>query len=584
MKKVRTEDKDRISKLPDDLIHRVMSLLDTRLAVQTSVLSKRWKYLWTTLPFLSFNGYNEHYKEELRKFIYSKFISHVFSNRNHNSRILNLELCPSNGLNLRFVKKYVKYAISHDVERLHVISDRYCPLSMFRSNSLKELKLTMEFESIKVMESDCWRLLYLTTLRLKCTSTFCYYDYGGEPTIPESCLICLPALTTLGLVNFILPKSFNLPNLETLCLESCTLPQNVWNLPALLTLELTHVDFPENASDYFLALASLQNLAIDLARQYIEHCETCVISSPQLVNMKIRAAFDFCEEYKPKIKVVAPKLCNFSSIGFFWIIFQSCNLENANIKFWDSVQSWVLKENRKLLKSMFSQLGSAKTLTLDMVTLQALSGISNRIVTWRCPFYNLKYLKLPPGCEETSISSIVRQYLLGGSPSAIIVKTCSRENVNPQMAAAVPAKAQNEVLEKSFATPTKELFDFQYAQHNACGNCDVDMLVRKEHMLEPSEADACKVRQIRGPATRSSNDEASPSGNQSYLVLWRGHEVSSEYVTLLELIMKRYPETFEQLPRKNKKILTMKLNMLCSSVNALTKTAITEIYEMKIPK
>ncbi|KAJ4841515.1 hypothetical protein Tsubulata_012668 [Turnera subulata] len=46
---------DRLSNLPDDiLLHILVCLNDTRYAVQTSVLSKRWKHLWTSLEDLNF--------------------------------------------------------------------------------------------------------------------------------------------------------------------------------------------------------------------------------------------------------------------------------------------------------------------------------------------------------------------------------------------------------------------------------------------------------------------------------------------------------------------------------------------------
>ncbi|KAJ4757674.1 FBD-associated F-box protein [Rhynchospora pubera] len=53
--KSRRGDGDRISSLPDCLIHLIMSFLTAQEAVQTCVLSKRWKNLWTTLPFLHFD-------------------------------------------------------------------------------------------------------------------------------------------------------------------------------------------------------------------------------------------------------------------------------------------------------------------------------------------------------------------------------------------------------------------------------------------------------------------------------------------------------------------------------------------------
>lgn len=47
------EEVDIISKLPDNLIHEILSFIDTKYAVQTSVLSKRWKNIWVSLPYIS---------------------------------------------------------------------------------------------------------------------------------------------------------------------------------------------------------------------------------------------------------------------------------------------------------------------------------------------------------------------------------------------------------------------------------------------------------------------------------------------------------------------------------------------------
>ncbi|RZC54057.1 hypothetical protein C5167_012917 [Papaver somniferum] len=43
------------SKLPDLLIHHILSFVKVKQAVQTCILSKRWRYIWTSLPFLNFD-------------------------------------------------------------------------------------------------------------------------------------------------------------------------------------------------------------------------------------------------------------------------------------------------------------------------------------------------------------------------------------------------------------------------------------------------------------------------------------------------------------------------------------------------
>ncbi|KAL1805860.1 hypothetical protein ACET3Z_028928 [Daucus carota] len=412
-KKAKLEDRDRISKLSDDVIHQILSYLDARLAVQTSVLSKRWKLVWTTLPFLNFYGCNKHREKKLSNFLYSNLMNHVFSRRDHESRLLKVELCPSDGLNLSLMKKCVRQAISHDVECLHVKSDRYCSLSTFSSSSLKELNLTMKLKSVDVMESHCWTLPHLTTLTLKSNES------NKILKVPESCLTCLPALTALSLEKCELPELFSLPCLTTLSLERCSLPKKVWVLPALITLELINMVFPKNMSDYFPALSSLRNLVIDFGR----HCiGRLVISSSQLVNLKIKVSYCAVHVLKDKIVVLAPKLCNFEANGFFRMAYEGPELETVSIKFWHWFCSKDLRDCQDVVETMFLQLGSAKILSLDKETIQVLSQYPGIFARLPCPFYNLKYLKLPHGCIESSISSVVRNYLLGGSPGATIVK------------------------------------------------------------------------------------------------------------------------------------------------------------------
>ncbi|KAL5703101.1 hypothetical protein ACHQM5_028235 [Ranunculus cassubicifolius] len=46
---------DRLSDLPDSLIHHIFSFLDSRDVVQSSILSNRWKALWLSTPNLDFD-------------------------------------------------------------------------------------------------------------------------------------------------------------------------------------------------------------------------------------------------------------------------------------------------------------------------------------------------------------------------------------------------------------------------------------------------------------------------------------------------------------------------------------------------
>lgn len=48
-----TMEVDRLSCLPDDIVHHILSFLDAKCAVQTSILSKIWRYRWTHVRSLN---------------------------------------------------------------------------------------------------------------------------------------------------------------------------------------------------------------------------------------------------------------------------------------------------------------------------------------------------------------------------------------------------------------------------------------------------------------------------------------------------------------------------------------------------
>ncbi|WOH14819.1 hypothetical protein DCAR_0934342 [Daucus carota subsp. sativus] len=134
------DEEDRISSLPDELIHHILSFTDAKEAVQTSVLSNRWKSLWITLPFLNFGEYR--YSSSKNN---TKFIRHVLSNRNRQSDLIELNFCVYNkGLRRCLIANVVEYAISHNVQSLDFgLLHKHQPfkLSTFNSNSLKKLTL-----------------------------------------------------------------------------------------------------------------------------------------------------------------------------------------------------------------------------------------------------------------------------------------------------------------------------------------------------------------------------------------------------------------------------------------------------------
>ena len=154
---------DRLSSLPDDLIYKILSYVSVVDSVRLSVLSSRWRFIWTSMPYLNFSCQNEYFASG-----YHEFLNNVFSLRDNQIDVssVSLDLYIQNFDNLKLsVKRILEYAFSHNVQQLSIsIAIFKISPSWLSSKSLKHL--TMTRTSIDGSHSP-WDLPALTTLHLK---------------------------------------------------------------------------------------------------------------------------------------------------------------------------------------------------------------------------------------------------------------------------------------------------------------------------------------------------------------------------------------------------------------------------------
>ncbi|XP_074347709.1 uncharacterized protein LOC141686584 [Apium graveolens] len=552
-KNTRKIEGDRISGLPDDLIHQILSTFGPKFVVKTSVLSKRWKLIWTTSPNLKFNDS-------------VTFIDKFLSNRNCDSEIttFNLSFGPLPQTNK--VNEFIKYAISHKVQVLNVDLlglGAKIDFSTFNSTFVKNLTLNLNFS--RFLELECWNLPELTTLNLT--------HYLGEPcTLPQSYFTCLLSLQNLLLGQFDLPDSIIFPALKTLHLRRCNVHTEVLDLPTLLTLTLDAVVFPDNdTSSFFSALVNLRELTL-VFRDPITH--DWVIDCPGLENLNIKAQMDNDSTHGGKIIVLSQQIRNFCSVGYFPITFEDSELKHEDVKLLDSNKSQTSASNANMktyysqVTDMFKGLGSAKTLTLDLDTIKVLSDVADYPVHPPSPFYNLKYVRIPTKCKISSMSAYLTSYLLDHSPEATIV-TAFPKKIIPHIEAA-SVKSQNVEIGETMSLPTKILVDPENIDRNVCIET-VEVGVQEEQVVQNSEV------QVDALVEGTCNDQVTALRANICSGLWWGYEVEAEFVGRLDQIMSKYPRTFEHLTTKNKKFCKLKLNMLCTSVIDFTKIPLTEV-------
>lgn len=357
------EKEDRISSLPTELVHHILSFLDTQLAVQTSVLSRRWKYIWTTQPFVNFDEINRFFPEN----VFAKFTRSVFSRRNQHSNIFKMKLRVRSGFSWDDLKYQVEYAISHGVRDLDVEAYN-CDTSIFKSNSLKQLKLAMNFDHLMLLEY----LPALTNLHLVQQYFHDIPEYIPEPPV----MSCLASLKILRLDGFTLPNSFRFPALTTLYLKKCKFPPTIWDLPSLLSLKLEDVHIRLDISEFFSVLVSLQNLTLLCC---FDAVKDCLISCPQLLYLELKMIMRTTTFVTPNIAILAPKLRSITTVGIFTITHGFFELQNANVKLHGCFENkfampWgILIQYYYRLVLMFAGLGSTRILTLDLEAIEVTS-------------------------------------------------------------------------------------------------------------------------------------------------------------------------------------------------------------------
>ncbi|RHN75276.1 putative F-box domain, leucine-rich repeat domain, L domain-containing protein [Medicago truncatula] len=135
---------DLISNLPDHIIGCVLSFLPTKDAVSTSVLSKRWIYLWTFITKLDFDDIGYCSSNEIRKACFVDFVDRVLLRLN-SEHIRSFSLKMSEKYDSSYINKWISIVINLRVRKLRVYLQNDLAVSsdpLLKCQSLEELVLS----------------------------------------------------------------------------------------------------------------------------------------------------------------------------------------------------------------------------------------------------------------------------------------------------------------------------------------------------------------------------------------------------------------------------------------------------------
>jgi hypothetical protein len=219
--KDKKNEKDRFSDLPDGVLHHIFSFTDAKQAVQSCVLSTRWKNLWKTLPTLELNSSKF---TTLKAF--NKFVSHILSQRDPSTSLYTFDLYREGKIEPLLLKRILKYVFSHNTQLLKIdvgCRDLEFPLSFFSCHTLTSLNLSVNYYCKTTLFPNSLNLSALTNLSLK-GFNFCVNDGG-----------CVDPFSTLNRLKSLYIYNCTVSGNQSLCISSATLANltiqdNLWRL------------------------------------------------------------------------------------------------------------------------------------------------------------------------------------------------------------------------------------------------------------------------------------------------------------------------------------------------------------------
>ncbi|PVH36588.1 hypothetical protein PAHAL_6G112300 [Panicum hallii] len=218
---------DRLSDLPDSMLHHIMSFLSAKEAARTCVLSQRWRLLWTSAPCLDIS-IDQFGNDRVR---FSKFVEHLLQSRAPAS----LDTFCLHTCALDRACNWIDHAIKHNVRVLEFTEDaRWEPLYLdpqclaFSSEFLTCLKVTNVALDGSVFDPLSRTCPSLETLQL----------IGSFFEVSE---ISSNSLKRLDIIGCFFSKDLMIrtPNLISLCLESPQCKCAWFNDPSKTTAAIT---------------------------------------------------------------------------------------------------------------------------------------------------------------------------------------------------------------------------------------------------------------------------------------------------------------------------------------------------------
>ncbi|CAE5959758.1 unnamed protein product [Arabidopsis arenosa] len=251
----RSEDLDTISSLPDVILQQILSLIPTKYAIRTSILSKRWRHVWSETPSLHFDDFYKVDADSIDKTLA------LYKAR----KIMTFQLCATSVVNLPY-NEWIEFAMSRNVENLFLDFGylKYeFPDSVYINSSVKQLRIETKFSELIPRCSVSWKSL--KKLYLRC----CNLSDESFAKILSGCPI-LESLTLYSCDELMVLDLTKSPNLKILIIHL-----NIWDsgpthivAPHIHCLTLTLKNYQLSCT--FVDVSSLTEAKLDICFSELE--------------------------------------------------------------------------------------------------------------------------------------------------------------------------------------------------------------------------------------------------------------------------------------------------------------------------
>ncbi|KAK4839066.1 hypothetical protein QYF36_018813 [Acer negundo] len=330
---------DRLSNLPDSVIHHILSRMDAKDAVQTCVLSKKWKFHWAHINCYSFDCLTSASVADFEGFVIS-----VLNNRRPFS-LSRPKFCLKGATKASLVKIFYHYAMSYRFEEIDVrkkaqISDH---MAIDRLSSLPNPVI--------------YHILSLMDTKVKLVRTVFQYAISHRLEELETDLIGSfpPSLSDCQ------TELFECQTLKSLKIHHTV--TDFFKFAALKTLQIS-ASLP-GESDLFSNCLNLENLL--LAKCSVSYSASIfIISAPRLVSLTIS---DF--SFYGKIMITAPRLkfFNMKESSCLLSVDKCLDLDEVNIlispSIYEQMTNWYTSEIRGMVEGLCNAKSISAALNLS---------------------------------------------------------------------------------------------------------------------------------------------------------------------------------------------------------------------------